>query len=279
MTQPLFAPLDMQEIHGTLLSLLRLVVELCETHGIEYFLIGGACLGMVRHNHKIIPWDDDVDISIWANDMPRFIQAAQALPPRYKLATDAHVANSIVKISDTFTRIVFDNPSTQAQKTCTHGLFIDVVPMMHWPNLAWKRLNDCYAMGLAIRPSTDSPTPWKAFIKKLLYFSGLMHLVILLGRWFYEPLAHRMNRRCHAKRTGLVSGAIGHKWIGQYPLHVVYPLKSRHLGSVGNTDTVLVSSPNDLCEFVRLRYGNDCMQQPKAETLWKHFDRAIRIKP
>lgn len=278
MTQAIFEQLEIQEIHDTLLSILRIVVELCEANGIEYFLIGGGCLGMARHDHKMISWDDDLDISIWANDMPRFVQAAQTLPSRYKLTFRTLSKNSSIQISDTSTLIEFDNPSKK-QLICADNVFIDVVPMMYWPSLAWKRFDNWYAIALAINRTTNSPTPWKAIVKKLLRFSGLPHLTVSLGRRFYEPLVERMNCRCHAEGVGFISGAMGQKWIGRYPWHVIYPLKNRPLGSFGNTDTVLVSSPNDLHEFVRLRYGNNCMQQPKPETLWKHFDRAVRIKP
>ena len=56
-----------------------------------------------------VPWDDDLDIAVWAGDMPRFIAAAQQLPA----------------------------PPDQP-----NGVFFDVVPMMHCRSAPWKRLDD-----------------------------------------------------------------------------------------------------------------------------------------
>jgi hypothetical protein len=43
-------------------TLLKRVTTFLEAHGQKYALIGGALLGMVRHNGSFVPWDDDVDL-------------------------------------------------------------------------------------------------------------------------------------------------------------------------------------------------------------------------
>jgi hypothetical protein len=48
-------------------DLMKTFDELCRKHEIRYFANGGTLLGAIRHN-GIIPWDDDADVGIMAED-------------------------------------------------------------------------------------------------------------------------------------------------------------------------------------------------------------------
>lgn len=48
----------------------HVMIELLERYGIRYFAHSGTMLGCVRHN-GFIPWDDDVDVMIPEQDVPR----------------------------------------------------------------------------------------------------------------------------------------------------------------------------------------------------------------
>jgi lipopolysaccharide cholinephosphotransferase len=62
-----------------LYQLLKDVHETLEKHEIPYWIEGGTLLGAVRHK-GIIPWDGDVDISIWFEDGYKF----QKLIPEFE---------------------------------------------------------------------------------------------------------------------------------------------------------------------------------------------------
>ena len=51
-------------------------IKICENNNITYFLLGGSCLGAIRHK-GYIPWDDDIDVGIPRHDYDRFLQIAQ----------------------------------------------------------------------------------------------------------------------------------------------------------------------------------------------------------
>lgn len=53
----------LEEVHKELLITLDAFDKICREHDIHYSLHGGTLIGAER-NHKMIPWDDDVDISI-----------------------------------------------------------------------------------------------------------------------------------------------------------------------------------------------------------------------
>lgn len=59
---------------------LAFVQELSKVHQLRYYLLAGSVLGAVRHG-GFIPWDDDVDIGIRIEDLPRFEEAVKANLP------------------------------------------------------------------------------------------------------------------------------------------------------------------------------------------------------
>ena len=56
-----------------LVKLLEQFHNICEENGLIYNIFGGTMLGAVRH-HGIIPWDDDVDVTMPRNDYNQFIE-------------------------------------------------------------------------------------------------------------------------------------------------------------------------------------------------------------
>lgn len=51
-------------------NLLRTIATIFEQHKITYWLEGGTLLGIRREN-RLLPWDDDIDISLHASEVPK----------------------------------------------------------------------------------------------------------------------------------------------------------------------------------------------------------------
>lgn len=75
----------MNELQRILCNLLCEVVKALKELDIKYYLTEGSCLGTVRHG-GFIPWDDDIDIAIYAEDYESFISnAPRILGRRYSI--------------------------------------------------------------------------------------------------------------------------------------------------------------------------------------------------
>lgn len=67
-----------------LFGMLRDIVGVFERNGIRFYAFYGTMLGAVRHG-GFIPWDDDVDLAVFREDLPRISQvlSAELDPERY----------------------------------------------------------------------------------------------------------------------------------------------------------------------------------------------------
>ena len=54
---------------------LKEIDRICRKYNIKYSLGGGTCLGQVRHG-EIIPWDDDIDVDMTAENYDKFMEVA-----------------------------------------------------------------------------------------------------------------------------------------------------------------------------------------------------------
>lgn len=64
---------DRKKLQDTLVEMMQDIHAVCLKHKIGYALVGGSCLGAVRHE-GFIPWDDDIDISMLREDWEKFKQ-------------------------------------------------------------------------------------------------------------------------------------------------------------------------------------------------------------
>ena len=58
-------------LQDVLVEMMRDIHNVCIKREIGYALVGGSCLGAVRHQ-GFIPWDDDIDISMLREDWEKF---------------------------------------------------------------------------------------------------------------------------------------------------------------------------------------------------------------
>ena len=107
---------DLRDIQLANMVLLKELDYVCKQNNISYWLDGGTMLGAVRHK-GFIPWDDDIDVGMMAEDYDRIIQAFK------KSSKDKNIYATYVR-------------EEKAPKTCIikvrhkecPSLFVDIFP-------------------------------------------------------------------------------------------------------------------------------------------------------
>ena len=116
------------------IELLLSFIEITKKYNLKYFLLGGTCLGAVRHN-GFIPWDDDIDVGLPREDYEVFLKVAQAeLPENVFLQngnTDPEYTLNFAKLRNSDT--TFMEQSFKNYKI-NHGVYIDVFPLDGYKN-------------------------------------------------------------------------------------------------------------------------------------------------
>ena len=72
-----FVPSEgVKELWGVEMDLARKLKEVCEKHGLTYWMSDGTLLGAVRHK-GFIPWDDDMDFTMPRKDYDKLLKVAK----------------------------------------------------------------------------------------------------------------------------------------------------------------------------------------------------------
>lgn len=120
-------PDELKEWKRIVTDVLREFHSICREHGLRYFACGGTAIGAVRHG-GIIPWDDDIDVSMPRPDYDRFIELCRHRDMGdYELVTPYTTENyplPFVKLCNRHTTLI-EEPDTP----CIMGVFIDIFPL------------------------------------------------------------------------------------------------------------------------------------------------------
>ena len=131
------------------MSILKSFIKVCDKLKLQYFALGGTCLGAARHS-GFIPWDDDIDLGMKRADFEIFIKEGQKYLPEEMFiqtrTTDPEYKQNFAKIrlsSTTFIETAVKNDNIN------HGVFIDIFPVDYCPDnekeyrKLWSELRKC----------------------------------------------------------------------------------------------------------------------------------------
>lgn len=121
-------------LHKVLLSVMKDVDKICRENNIKYFLHAGTLLGAINHG-GFIPWDDDVDITMFREEYEKFCSILEKEhSDKYFIQTyltDYYHPDNRMKIRVRGTEFI--TVSDYDQKLISNGLFIDIAPLYSSP--------------------------------------------------------------------------------------------------------------------------------------------------
>lgn len=144
---------SLQEHQAILVELLAEFDRVCKKHGIPYMVFCGSALGAVRHK-GIIPWDDDLDVSMLRPDYERFLQVAPGeLKEQYFLQAEggAHWPMNFSKLRKNNTAYL--EKFHPKDKQMHQGIYIDIFPCDNASDKEWIRKLQFYASRVALAKS------------------------------------------------------------------------------------------------------------------------------
>lgn len=110
-------------------GILKYIKDVCEKHGIQYYLAYGTLIGAVRHQ-GFIPWDDDIDIMMPRPEYIKLLEVMRQDPhPFYKMVsvdTNDLFQVPLPKIVDTRTLLIQDYDIIEPVPL---GVYVDIFLM------------------------------------------------------------------------------------------------------------------------------------------------------
>lgn len=182
---------NLRKLQLAQLYMMREIAQICEMHGLKYYLCGGTLLGAVRHG-GFIPWDDDLDITMYRQDLSRLIEIIQQnYGEKYfvqNFQTDRNYTRYIPKIRLNGTR----QAEKGYEKDGIHqGIYIDIFPLDHVTKtdglelyLRGKLLRLLFAFKTIRCTRNKTTTRFKKYLIKVLKPASFLVPMALIDKLF-----------------------------------------------------------------------------------------------
>lgn len=264
----------MKRIWAMELDIAKKFADVCERHGLKYWIMGGTLLGAVRHK-GFIPWDNDMDFAMPRKDFDRLL----------KIGPDAFQSPLFFQTPVTekgryfraFVRIRNSDGTAAFQEEydlgINCGIFIDIFCLDEIPDSAWKRkfyfihINEIAKMSrFALGRSFEGG--WKKKIK--LSLQKLVYTIV-----FRKPDTARLFE-IYQKVAGSYAGhnthSITHQAFGYNP-HFIWNSSDWEETIMLPFEDTFFRAPKGYDAILRHQYG-DYMQIPedKATHIYHSFD-------
>ncbi len=262
------------------LGILKEFDEICKKNDLDYFLVGGCAIGIVRHK-GFIPWDDDIDVAMDRKDYDKFLKIAkEKYSDKYTILNND--TNPKFPLMNTRWGLKGTEYKTEDLKNIPgeFGIFLDIFCFDNVPDdnkLMKKQGTKAWFYGkLLVLSGVKRPTLYyygfKAKILHAIFF--IAHYVLkifhLTSRHFYKKANKygTMYKDVDTKRFAYMYDP--QRFTSMLDKSDIYPTKRM------NFEGVSVKVPNKLEKYLSTRYG-DYMKLPPEDKRHTHPPYSLKF--
>lgn len=268
---------ELQQLHRLLLEMMNDIAEICRENGIAWSLSGGSILGAVRHR-GFIPWDDDIDLFMFREDLEKF---KQVFPGRFshkyelklpgdkgylyhfpKINRKNTIAQSIQSSPEETERVsmdifVIENTFRSKPARTAHGLLCTALLLAD----SIMRMDKC--RDNLLKYGAGSPELCAA-VKKRAFFARFLGF-FSMEKWM--ALSDRAFSMCADSASALVVVPSGTcHFFGE-----IYRRDKMQKLAPADFENETYYIPEDSDYYLRLRYGDSYMTPPSEDKKERHI--------
>ena len=249
-----------QGLQNAQLLLLKELDRVCELLDISYCLAFGTCLGAARHS-GFIPWDDDVDVYMLAEDLNKLDSNRQLFDSDFFLQnqdTDPEYGLMITRLRDSRTTLIEES---ETDRDINHGIFIDIYPLFFTPRKGIKAKSIEISSMIYRLLLYDKAPKNRGIVMKI--GSQLLLKTIhgsrkrTLLNWSYKHMSN-------CEKKNFVSGLYGNQPKTKFPLNWFFPSVR-----IKFEDT-MIPVPAQYDAYLRYIYGDYMQLPPKEKRVFHH---------
>lgn len=244
------------KLQDKILEIMVYIDEFCRVHDIQYFLMGGSALGAMRHG-GFIPWDDDLDIFMTYDNYVKFIKCCEE-----HLDTEKYYLQK----EDTFDNPYYFSKLRMNGTTCLNpivphghqGIFVDIMCLNHAARSVIGKRIQYYCAGM-LKASAIAKTNYVTNSKKKKIQLLISKCVVRGCIKIFLLHCVRKYNESEAYEYAHLFGRAKHK----NSFYLKDDFKSQRYVAF---EQVKLSVPENVENYLTVRYGSKYMEMPSEET-------------
>ena len=243
------------------LDLLKVFIDVCNRHNLEYFVIGGTLLGAARHN-GFIPWDNDVDVIMPRDDYDRLwsIASEQFKYPYFFQTTISETKENFFRSHAQLRNSRFLGYCRSDEGKCINkGVFIDIFPLDRVPD-------DNIEMQSWQQHIMSNKKLMERYCRKATKLKEYLRLSTIVAKLFFAFVPYRryfnfFNKRVLGKYRYKETKKVGNISLGWHP-QFIWPKKYFDEYCYLLFEGIEVKAPRYYEQVLTISYG-DWRKYPK----------------